>query len=196
MKKIKMHSDLVKLHELLRDELKHKWGRVLSFGEELSDRWEKARYLNFGRGASIYDSALVFGDVEVGEKTWVGPFVLLDGSGGLKIGANCSISAGVQIYSHDSVKWALSKGKAKYDYAKVEIGDCCYIGPNAVISRGVVIGNYCVVGANGFVNKDIPDYSVVFGTPARVMAKVAFDRKNSPVFIYPKSKKAKKPRER
>ena len=50
--------------------------------------------------------------VTVGAGTWIGPNTLLDGTGGLSIGASCSISAGVQIYTHDSVMWALSGGTA------------------------------------------------------------------------------------
>ena len=34
----------------------------------------------------FYDSVLVIGDVQVGKNTWIGPFVVLDGSGGLEIG--------------------------------------------------------------------------------------------------------------
>src|SRR5580765_5458635 len=94
-----------------RREVAKRWQRTLPFGDYVVDRWEKARALGFGEGASIYDSALVIGDVKVGEQTWIGPGVVLDGSGGLSIGAYCSISAGVQVYSHDSVEWATSGGE-------------------------------------------------------------------------------------
>jgi acetyltransferase-like isoleucine patch superfamily enzyme len=73
----------------------------------------------------------------VGKNTWIGPFVILDASGGpLIIGDHCSISAGVQIYTHDSINWALSGGVAQYDKGPVNIGDRCYIGSMAVIPRG------------------------------------------------------------
>src|SRR4051794_35609644 len=78
--------------------------RTLPFGDYVVDRWQKAQALGFGDGASIYDSALVIGEVTVGAQTWVGPGVVLDGSGGLEIGAFCSISAGAQIYSHNTVE--------------------------------------------------------------------------------------------
>src|SRR5262245_48320875 len=89
-----------------RSEVDSRWRRTLPFGDYVVDRWEKARALGFGEQSSVYDSVLVFGDVVVGARTWIGPFVILDGSGGLTIGSNCSISAGVQIYTHDSVRWA------------------------------------------------------------------------------------------
>ncbi len=152
-----------------RHEVSERWQRNLPFGDYIVDRWEKAKLLGFGEGASIYDSALVLGKVEVGEKTWIGPFVVLDGSGELSIGRSCSISAGVQIYSHDSVEWAISGGEAQYSYGKTIIGNNCYVGPNTVITKGVSIGDGCVIGANSLVLNDIPANSKAFGTPCRVM---------------------------
>jgi len=161
----------------LQQKVNKKWNRTLPFADYFVDRWEKAKILGFGEGSSVYDSALVIGDVKVGKNTWIGPFTVLDGSGGLKIGTNCSISAGVQIYTHDSVKWAVSGGREKYEYASVRISDCCYIGPNAIISKNVSVGKNCVIGANAFVNKNIPANSVVFGTPCKIAGKVIIDKK-------------------
>ena len=124
------------------------------------------------RFKSIYDSALVIGDVQVGEGTWVGPFTVLDGVGGLRIGKFCSISAGVQIYTHDSVEWALSGGKAETRRAPTTIGDRCYIGPNVVIVKGVTIGDGTVIGANSVVIADVPAGSVAHGNPCRVVRRV------------------------
>ena len=120
---------------------------------------------------SFYVIALIIGDVKVGAETWIGPFVVLDGSEGLEIGAHCSISSGVQIYSHDSVNWATSGGKSSYDCAKTRIGNNCFIGPNVIISKGVTIGEGCVIGANSLVLSDIPSKSKAFGTPCRVIGK-------------------------
>jgi acetyltransferase-like isoleucine patch superfamily enzyme len=149
-----------------------RYRRALPLGDYVVDRWEKAKELGFGEGTSIYDSVLVFGDVQVGRNTWIGPFVVLDGSGGLSIGSNCSISAGVQIYSHDTVEWALSGGQATYTHAPTAIGDNCYVGPCVVIAKGVRIGNRCRVGANSLVLADIPEGSLAHGTPCRVVGQV------------------------
>ena len=65
-----------------RREVNDRFKRTLPLADYIVDRWEKARELGFGEGTSIYDSSLVFGDVRVGEHTWIGPFTLLDGSGG------------------------------------------------------------------------------------------------------------------
>jgi len=152
-----------------RSRLKKRFNRTLPFGDYVSDRWEKARFLGFGENSSIYDSALVFGDVIVGHDVWVGPFTLLDGSGAtLKIGDYCHISAGVQIYTHDTVDLVIQKGEISK--AAINIGDHCYIGPNVVISKGVNIGDHVIIGANSFVNQDIPAHSKAWGTPAQPIA--------------------------
>jgi acetyltransferase-like isoleucine patch superfamily enzyme len=150
-----------------RNMVKNKFNRVLPLNELLTDRWEKATYLGFGKGTSIYDSSLVIGNVTVGENTWIGPFTVLDGSGGLQIGNNCSISAGVQIYSHDSVQWAVTGGVTPYQYGATSIGNNCYIGPNTIIEKGVDIGNNVTVGANSFVNKNLEDNKKYAGNPAK-----------------------------
>jgi acetyltransferase-like isoleucine patch superfamily enzyme len=160
-------DELMRIFEQRRDDKKNRFNRVLPFGEYVVDRWEKARYLGFDEGSSIYDSALVFGEVKVGKNTWIGPFTILDGSGGLTIGDNCSISAGVQIYSHDSVRWAMSGGKEDYAYALTVIEDNCYIGPNTVIAKGLRIGSGSVVGANSYVDKSWPKGSQIAGNPAK-----------------------------
>ena len=105
-------------------------------------------------------------------RTWIGPFTLLDGTGGLQIGENCSISAGVQIYTHDTVAWALSGGAAEYERAPVSIGDCCHIGAQAVIVKGVSIGDHCVIGATSFVNRDVPPFTIAAGSPCRPIGRV------------------------
>ena len=177
------HDRMRELHEELRSQVKERWNRAVPFADELFDRWERAAFLGFGEGASIYDSSLVLGDIEVGEETWIGPFTVLDGRGGLTIGKYCSVSTGVQIYSHDTVKWALTGGRAAEERAPTKIGDCCYIGPQTIIAKGVTIGDHSVVGAGSFVRRDVPAYRIAVGSPARVIGRVEVDGEEVK-FIY------------
>ncbi|MEN8215384.1 MAG: hypothetical protein ABFS56_03215 [Pseudomonadota bacterium] len=65
------------------NERKKKFHRVLPFGDYFIDRWEKANFLCFGEGSSVYDNVIILGNVTVGKNTWIGPNVILDGSGEL-----------------------------------------------------------------------------------------------------------------
>ena len=148
---------------------RNKWNRSVPFGDCVVDRWQRAKHLGFGEGTSVYDSALVLGNVTVGKQTWIGPNTVLDGSGGgLEIGEFCSVSAGVQIYTHDTVQWALSGGEKPAEFAPTRIGNRCYIGPNSVIAKGVRIGDGCVIGAFSLVTEDIPSKCTAYGIPCRV----------------------------
>ncbi len=160
------------LWQFRHEEMQQQWQRSLTFGDYFVDRWERARLLGFGEGTSIYDSAIVIGDVSVGDHTWIGPFSILDGSGGLSIGSYCSISAGVHIYSHDSVNWAISGGKAELERKPTTIGSRCYLGPYTVVVKGVTIGDGCIIGAHSLVLNDLPPGSKAYGIPCKVISRV------------------------
>lgn len=168
--------DINCLYSKLREETYQKWNRVLPIGDLIVDRWEKAAYLNFGERSSIYDSSIVMGQVEVGKDTWIGPNTLLDGTGGyLKIGTGCDISAGVQIYTHDTVRRCLSGGKIGIEKGNVIIGDFCYLAPMSIISKGVTIGNHCLVAAHSLVKHSFESFSIIAGIPAKQIGKVIID---------------------
>lgn len=159
---------LKKIFLNLREKMKRQYQRHVSFGDLLTNRWKTAAFIGFGEGSSCYDNVLIIGDVKVGQNTWIGPNVVLDGSGGLEIGSYCSISAGVQIYSHDSVEWSRTMGEAPKVKLSTKIGNGVYTGPQTVIQKGVTIGDRVIIGAMSFVNKDVKDDQVVFGVPVKV----------------------------
>lgn len=167
-----LFENLKKLHSTLDQAFLQQFDRSLPLNETLLDRWERAKNLGFGENSSIYDSSLVLGKVEVGKNCWIGPFTILDGSGGLKIGDFCTVSAGVHIYSHDNVKQTLSSGKLPIEREAVSIGNNVYIAPQVVIAKGVSIGNFSVIGTGAFVNKNVKDCQIVVGQPAKVIGEV------------------------
>jgi acetyltransferase-like isoleucine patch superfamily enzyme len=162
---------LESLRGLIKTLHREKWEqyhRHVSVGDLLTDRWEIARDYGFGEGTSCYDNVLILGAVTIGKNCWIGPNVILDGSGGgLLIGDHVDISAGVHIYTHDTVKRATSGGFADVEYAPTRIGSCVYIGPQSIIQKGVTIGDRVVIGAMSLVNWDVPSDSRVWGIPAR-----------------------------
>lgn len=160
-------QDLRDLHIHLRKQTYDQYKRINPFYEDLFEFKERGEFWTTHKDVTIYNSATVSGDVEIGEKTWVGPFCSLDGSGGLTIGKNCSISLGVQILTHDSVKWALSGGRDDYERAPTMIGNNCFIGTYAVIAKGVALGDRCLVGAHAFVNKSFESNTIIAGVPAK-----------------------------
>lgn len=130
------------------------------------------------------EHAWVVGEPQIGEGTWIGAFTVLDGSGGLRIGAGCDISSGVQIYTHSSAKRCVS-GRAyeQVDRAPVEIADRVFIGAGAVINMGVSIGESAVIGAGAVVTKDVPAGAIVGGVPARVIGRVDLSDPTNPQWV-------------
>lgn len=155
--------------QVLAARKKEEFARRVSVGDLLTERDHNALSCGFGEGTTMYDNVLVRGAVKVGRNTWIGPGCILDGSGGdLQIGDWCSISAGVQIYTHHTVNRSISLGKEPIDCAATRIGSGVYIGPNSVIQMGVTIGDRAVIGANSLVNRDVPPGAKAFGSPARI----------------------------
>ena len=130
------------------------------------------------------EHAWVVGDPVIGEGTWIGAFTMIDGSGGLTIGAGCDISTGVQIYTHSTAKRCVS-GRAypEIDRAPVRIGDRVFLGAGAIVNMGVTIGDGAVVGAGAVVTRDVPAGAIVGGVPARVIGRVELDDAGQPTFV-------------
>jgi acetyltransferase-like isoleucine patch superfamily enzyme len=161
------------LQRTLQAEKLKQFKRRVSLGDLITDRWKNAREYGFGEGSSCYDNVLILGDVKVGRHTWIGPNVILDGSGAvLSIGSYCSISAGVQIYTHQTVRRTVTGGQEPIERDCTSVGDRVYIGPNSVIAMGVAIGESAIIGAMSYVNSDVPPRKMAWGCPARIVGDV------------------------
>lgn len=102
--------------------------------------------------------------VEIGQDTIIGQNAFLDGRAKLKIGNHVDIASDVMIYNseHD-----INSADFAAKSAEVEIGDYVFIGPRAIILPGVKIGQGAVVAAGAVVTKDVPEFKIVGGVPAR-----------------------------
>ncbi len=85
--------------------------------------------------------------------------------GGITIEDHVRIAANVQLISnnHDPYDLAILTCKP------VVIKESAWIGAGATILPGVCVGKHAIVGASAVVTKDVPDYAVVVGNPARVI---------------------------
>lgn len=168
-----LREQLIRLHAQLRSDSRAKYNRINPFAEDLFDWKERGEYwAKTGKDVSIYNTTTIIGDVTIGAHTWIGPYCSLDGSASLSIGEYCSISTGVQIVTHDTVLRALSGGQNERQIAPIEVGNCCFIGSHAVISKGVSIGDHCLIAAGAVVTRDIPSYSIAAGVPANIIGRV------------------------
>lgn len=109
------------------------------------------------------------GHVSFGKKCWIGPFTVIDGEYDfVSLGNGVNVSSGTQIVTHDTVWRCVSEGKIDtIDHSPVKIGNYVYIGTNAVILRGCIIGDYSIIAAGTVLKENtiIPPFSMVAGVP-------------------------------
>jgi len=98
----------------------------------------------------------------------------------ITIGSNTAIAANVTITDihHPYTNIDVPIERQNLEVKEVEIGEECKIYNNTVILPGVHIGRHVTIGANSVVTHDIPDYSVAVGTPAKVIKRYDFEKKN------------------
>jgi len=108
---------------------------------------ERVKLINPSRigGSSQYK-------VLIGDDTWIAP--------------NAYIVPLTHAYKRKDITIA-EQGSRGGD---IIIGEDCWIGTNVVISPGITIGNGAVIGANSVVTKDIPEYAIAVGAPAKVIS--------------------------
>ncbi len=108
----------------------------------------------------------------------------------IEIGDDVMISWGVTIVDHNSHSISFSHraedvtnwrmGKKDWTHVKVapvKIGDKVWIGVNAMILKGVTIGEGAVVGAGAVVTKDVPAWTIIGGNPARIIREIGADER-------------------
>jgi len=139
--------------------------------------WRKGIYerfgLKIGKKSKIHVGARFFElkNIEIGEDSLVGEFAFLDGRDKLKIGNHVDIASQVLIYNseHD-----VESEDFQVTIAPVEISDYVFVGPRAIILPGVKIGKGAVIAAGAVVTKDVENYKIVGGIPAKEIG----ERKN------------------
>lgn len=110
--------------------------------------------------------------VSIGDNTRIGRYLILSGAGSsITIEDNVLMSERVFITesNHDFSDISKPVQSQAVSGGPVHIGSGTWIGIGVCILPGVTIGKHCVIGANATVTRDIPDYSIAAGVPARVV---------------------------
>lgn len=175
---------LRQIYDTLREDMKKRWNRYVPVGELLQDRWSRSQSMGFGEGSNIYDSAIVIGNVKVGKKCWIGPNTYLDGMGSLAIGNHVTIGVGSTIFTHTSAERDLSGGEYPAITGDTTIGDHVFIAPHCVIEMNANIGDHSVIMSHSVVKWPVPAYSIVHGSPARLIGKVIIEKGTRPSLRY------------
>jgi len=154
-------------------------------------------YQHRGRGSKIYRSVRM--DTPPYRRFWLGrrsvieSYCCINNAMGdvtigdhTRIGIHCTVIGPVCIGNHVNLAQGITVTALNHNYqdvtqrideqgvstSPVVISDDVWIGANAVILPGVTIGRHAVVAAGAVVTKDVPDYCVVGGVPARVVKTV------------------------
>jgi UDP-2-acetamido-3-amino-2,3-dideoxy-glucuronate N-acetyltransferase len=138
--------------------------------------------VSIGEGTKIWHFCHVMSGAQIGERCNIGQNAFVGRN--VTIGHGCKIQNNVSVYEgvtlEDDVfcgpsmvftndmnpRSAYPKGPEHFVKTLAKKG--CSIGANAVIVCGTTLGAYAFIGAGSVVTKDIPDYAVVFGNPARI----------------------------
>lgn len=156
-------------------------------------------YYPRGKGAVVRHYARLdvfpFNKFSLGSKTIIEDFATINnGVGDVIIGNNCGIGISnviigpvtmgnyvmlaqnivVSGLNHGYEDVTLPPRVQKVVTKQINIMDNVWIGANCVVTAGVTIGKHAIIGAGSVITKDIPDYSVAVGNPARVIKKYNF----------------------
>ena len=109
-------------------------------------------------------------NITIGRDVFINSGCHFQDQGGIEIGDGALIGHNVVLatINHD-LDPAMNR---KNHYAPIKIGAHVWIGSNATILSGVSIGEWSVVAAGAVVTKDVPDYALVAGVPAKVVGRV------------------------
>jgi acetyltransferase-like isoleucine patch superfamily enzyme len=120
------------------------------------------------------------GEIIIGNHVYLNRMFNATSASKITIGDYVSCGSNVSIVNFDHGWMEIDKdinSTPLMVHGEIEIAAQSWIGNNAVILGGVKIGQHCVIGAGSIVTKDIPNYSVAVGNPAKVIKQYDFEHK-------------------
>ena len=162
------YKDKATMEASVRDtQLLHKFNLALPLTDEYFSLMKELFYNQIGENSVVNNQLTVVlpKNVTIGSGVTVMNGALMMAAGGITIEDKVMIAANVQLISnnHDPYDRQILTCKP------VLIKYGAWVGAGATILPGVTVGKYAIIGANSVVNKDIPDYAVAVGSPAKVV---------------------------
>jgi acetyltransferase-like isoleucine patch superfamily enzyme len=152
----------------IRDtQLNHKFNQAVPYTEEWTSLMKELFHNQVGENTLIFNELTVVlpKNVTIGSGCTIMNGVVMMGAGGITIENNVLIGAQAKLISNNHDVY----DRAVLTVKPVLIKEGAWIGAGVSVLPGVTVGKYAVVGANSVVTKDVPDYAVVVGIPAKVV---------------------------
>lgn len=136
---------------------------------------------NIGEGTRVWQFAVVLKDAQIGRDCNICAHTLIESD--VTIGNNVTVKSGVYIWDGTRISDNVFIGpnvtftndkmpRSKIypdEFLKIIIDEYASIGANATLLPGITIGKHAMIGAGSVVTKDVPDYAIVVGNPAKTI---------------------------
>ena len=133
-------------------------------------RWLVTNYLkSCGKKLRVKSGAEISLNAQVGNESELGTRCMIQAN--VTIGDHVIMGPDIKIYSrnHKSDRLDIPIQKQGKHYLNTTIGNDVWIGANTIIVAGVNVGNHAIIAAGAIVTKDVQDFAVVGGCPAKVL---------------------------
>lgn len=146
------------------------FAKVNFFAKQIRMSCAKLLLEKCGNNVNIEKGAIFSTKVNIGNNSGIGIRAAIHGpctiGNDVMMGPDCVIYVRNHCYDRTDIPmWQ----QGFYNDEPVTIGNDVWIGGRVTILPGVKIGNGAVIGANAVVTKDVPDYAIVGGNPARIL---------------------------
>ncbi len=127
---------------------------------------------SLGEGTKVVGPIYCTAELKTGSDCWLGRNFTIHGNGSVQIGDNCDIAPDVTLLTGRHARDDQEPGEGKGRTDSIFVGEGCWIGAGATLSRNVTIGKGSMVLAAACVMKNMPENTLIGGVPARIVRKL------------------------